>query len=116
MRELLTELMRKPLVWLGAIIAGWWLFTGPSAASLADKGYKHFESGHYLEAVEVYQAAIRKDREYMPAYLQLGFAYDKLGQRDLAIVNLRAALPHFDPSCGVAQRASRRLAELEGGR
>ena len=46
----------------------------------------------YEQAVEVFKKAIRLDPRLVKAYQALGFTYESMGNRDLAVENFKKAL------------------------
>ncbi len=56
-----------------------------------DLGAEYHAAGNYADAIARYRQALVADRQYGPAYVNLGLAYLALGQRDRAIHAFRGA-------------------------
>jgi tetratricopeptide (TPR) repeat protein len=57
-----------------------------------EKGLKLQEAGHYKEASEKYQKAVRADATYAEAWSNLGFTYRKQGYFDKAVKAYKKAI------------------------
>jgi protein O-GlcNAc transferase len=61
------------------------------AAALVNLGNLLLEDGHVLDAIDYYDAAIRADENYPPAYRNLGIALRRVGRRSESVRALRSA-------------------------
>jgi DNA-binding winged helix-turn-helix (wHTH) protein/tetratricopeptide (TPR) repeat protein len=67
--------------------------TTPSLDALRalDLGYKALGQGNYVDAISLYQEAIRLDPKFITAYYCLSAAYSNLGENGLAMKNAQKA-------------------------
>jgi tetratricopeptide (TPR) repeat protein len=63
----------------------------PSSRALLKKGIGLFKSGNYKEALSVFDQVISLNAKYAEAYFIRGAIYNRLGKKDLAIVDLKSA-------------------------
>jgi len=79
-------------------------YVPPPAWKSVEIGNFYLRRKDYRGAISRYQEAIHSDRDYAPAYLQLGRVYEKLGRRREALATYRKYLEAL-PSEKQAQEA-----------
>ncbi|HST04722.1 MAG TPA: tetratricopeptide repeat protein [Chloroflexia bacterium] len=62
------------------------------AASLVEQGMAHFEGGHYLEALALFQQAVTVAPGYAPAYNGIGRVYYHIGSPEASITAYEQAI------------------------
>lgn len=78
-----------------------WIGCGENPQKHFDQGDMLFEQGLYAEAIEEYQKAIKRKPDWASAHNNLGLAYSKDNQQDLAIQEYNEAI-RLDPNLGEA--------------
>ena len=78
-----------------------WSTRQKSGKSNLDAGNRYFEDGHYVEASEIFAAAVAKDPTDVDAKRGLARSYMQLGKLDAALQQFNQAIaqePEFAPS------------------
>jgi tetratricopeptide (TPR) repeat protein len=87
--------------------------------ALLAKARLAFQSGQYQESIRQAKNALLVKPDFAPAYWGIGISYGKLGQWDLAITNLKAALKidkNYDEAKNALKWAKERQSDAKNGK
>jgi Tfp pilus assembly protein PilF len=79
-------------VWLSLACGAPALAANDEAVARNEAGGVFFREGKFAEAIAEFQKALQQDAGYLPAQLNLAYAYERMNRRDEAIREYRTAL------------------------